>query len=225
MTSVFASELTLPLTNYVVVDIETHGLAAKTDVNCAVYFICTLTVLPEAKPVLKTWWCVDNVVAYLNERVAAGFSLVYHNSKFDHAALTLRGLRVPISCVIDTQVLAYLEDNQRREYSLAALTGQKQDLLEELKKAGLIGTDMTKERFWNTDYSDDTETLAVMVEYCKQDVKATHSLYKALLKCLSDRPTVVSAYFGLDQPMLEALINLEQHGALIDPPHVPSCGC
>lgn len=214
--SLFTSDRQLPSTSYVVVDIESHGLAAKTTADSIVYFVCTLTVEDDRKPLLKTWWCVDNVVEYLNQQAQKGFCLVYHNSKFDHAALTLRGLRVPIAQVLDTQVLAYLEDNQRREYNLDALTGQKQDLLLELQESNLIAADMTKDDFWNTDHSDDTEVLQKLVNYCKQDVKATYNLYKALVDCLSDRPSVVAAYFTLDQPMLEVLINLESHGALID---------
>lgn len=222
MSTLFKSSRTLPEVGYAVVDLETHGLAARTDATVAVYFACVLVVDSNGKQTITTYHSMDLLISDLHALVAAGYWLVYHNSKFDHACLTLRGLRVPISCVIDTMVLAYLQNNQRGEYSLSALTGAKEDLIAALVNEGLLPEPVPLKQFWSTDHSDDVDLIKRLVKYCRKDVKATNALYTSLLQLLANAPEVVAAYFTVDQPMLEALINLEQHGALIDQPALTS---
>lgn len=222
MSTLFKSTRTLPKHTYVVVDLETHGLAARVDASVSVYFACVLVVDSEGNQQPRTYHSIDLLIADLHDLVSQGYWLVYHNSKFDHACLTLRGLRVPITCVIDTMVLAYLENNQRGEYSLSSLTGAKEDLIEALVAEGFLPEPIPLKQFWSTDHSDDEDLLKRLVVYCRKDVKATNALYKSLLRLLADAPEIVSAYFTVDQPMLEALINLEQHGALIDQPALTS---
>lgn len=212
----------LPECDYIVVDLESHGLAAAFDPSVEVYFACTLTVQCSGKPRLKTWYNMTDLCDYLNVVCAWGTTLVYHNAKFDHSVLTLRGLSVPWQQIIDTQVLAYLLNNQRGAYSLDSLTGQKQDLLKELEEEGFVepGQYKTTADFWKTYHGDSPKLIEHLVSYCKQDVRATHNLYKSLQKRLP--PECVRAYYCLEAPMLEALVDLETTGALVDRPLLTS---
>lgn len=219
--SLFKSNRQLPKHTYVVIDLETHGLAARVDASVAIYFACVLVVDSEGSTEPRTYYSMDLLISDLHDLVERGYWLVYHNSKFDHACLTLRGLRVPITCVVDTMVLGYLQDNQRGEYNLGSY-GAKEDLIENLVAEGLLPEPIPLKQFWSTDHSDDEDLLKRLVKYCRRDVRATYQLYKWLLTELADKPEIVAAYFTVDQPMLEALINLEQHGALIDQPALTS---
>jgi DNA polymerase I-like protein with 3'-5' exonuclease and polymerase domains len=215
LSKVFHTSHKLPVTNYVVVDIECHGLAARVDPSVDVYFACTRYVGSAGK-MNQVWWCIDDLISYLHLLVAEGAYLVYHNAKFDHAVLQLRGLKVDISRVLCTQVLGYLDDNDRGDYSLASYSTGKEDLIQALVDEGFLAAPVDKQVFWNTNHSDDQPLLERLVVYCQADVGATSKLYYHLRLSLENKPQVVENYFCIDQPMLAALINLEQHGALID---------
>jgi DNA polymerase I-like protein with 3'-5' exonuclease and polymerase domains len=70
--------------------------------------------------------------------------------------------------------------------------------------------------FWAIDWSDNLEMLDRLAVYCKQDIRATHSLYKTIQKRLPEE--CVEAYFLMEQPMLAVLMDLESTGALLDKP-------
>jgi DNA polymerase I-like protein with 3'-5' exonuclease and polymerase domains len=198
----------LPEVNYIVVDIECHGLEAVHDLTRAVYFAVTCTVRANQQPKLITWYNLDDLISVLN---SSGYYLVYHNSKFDHVALLNRGLNVPWERVLDTQVLAYLADNQAAgNLSLGALTGAKDNLLPVAQELGFSNLS----EFWNVDHSYNPEVIQRLVSYCRADVKATHGLYKQLIQKLP-KPSV-AAYWKLEQPMLPVLVQLERTGAQVD---------
>jgi DNA polymerase I-like protein with 3'-5' exonuclease and polymerase domains len=214
--SLFAnvSQSCLPEVDYIVVDLECHGLEAAISDVPDVYFAVTISVTGTSKPRLQVWHNIEELVSVLNTQCAFGTSLVYHNAKFDHNVLLLRGLSVPWSQVLCTQVLAYLRNNQAPSFSLDALTGKKQDLLPFAQEEGFASlTD-----FWNTNHSSNEGVLKRLEDYCKADTKACHGLYENLVKDLSSCPSVVNAYFHLEQPMLPILSQLERTGVQIDKP-------
>jgi DNA polymerase I-like protein with 3'-5' exonuclease and polymerase domains len=205
--------LTLPEVDYIVVDIECHGLEAVHDTSRPIYFVVTCSVTGNQPPKLQVWHNLDDLISILNTCCAFGTYLCYHNSKFDHVALSNRGLQVPWGQVLDTQVLAYLSDNQKAgNLSLSSLTGAKDDLLPFAKELGFSNLS----DFWQTDHSDSPQVLERLVSYCKADVKATHVLYKRLQQKLGQLPGVVRAYWQLEVPMLPVLVQLEREGALVD---------
>lgn len=214
---------TLPTTNYLVIDCETHGLRARFDPDVAVYFVGILTVDGEGKPSYDTVFCIEDACDHINQKASEGYMIVVHNSKFDVSVLRLRGLTAPISSILDTQVLAYLLDNTRDSYSLDALTGQKEDLMQALVEEGLLKQKnyfltlpLKAADFWAIDWSDNLEMMDRLAVYCKQDIRATHKLYKTLQKQLPQE--CVEAYFLMEQPMLAVLMDLETTGALLDKP-------
>lgn len=210
----------LPIDSYLVIDCETNGLAARLDPEVAVYFVGILTVDNMGKPSYDTVYCIEDACDYINQKANEGYMVVVHNAKFDVAVLRLRGLTAPITSILDTQVLAYLLDNTRDSYSLDALTGQKEDLMQALGEEGFLEEPMKAVDFWAVDWSDNLEMLERLAAYCKQDIRATHSLYKTIQKRLPAE--CVEAYFLMEQPMLDVLMDLESTGALLDKPLLDS---
>jgi DNA polymerase I-like protein with 3'-5' exonuclease and polymerase domains len=201
---------TLPSERYVIVDLETQGISILTDDSKQFYFGVTLT---DDKQV-QVWHSMLELISHLQELHSQGYWFIFHNSKFDYRLLTQRGLRVPVERVLDTQVLAYILDNTRPSYSLDALTGRKLDVIQEFHKAGLLESAIKPEQFWEIDWSENEPALSLLVEYCKQDCRATYWLYKTLVSKLYT--SGVSAYFTVAQPMLDVLINLETNGSPLD---------
>ena len=206
---------TLPTDHYIVLDLESHGLSARFDPDCEIYFGVTLTVdAADRKPTLEVWHCIDNLVFYLHAQVKEGYSLVVHNAKFDVAALLVRGLTVPFSAIYCTQTLAYLHDNTRESYSLSALTGMKEDLMSNLVEEGLLEAPMKVADFWNTYWGDNEPMIERLQSYCKKDTRACYALYKTLAGAMAEE--VVGFYLRVQQPMLQVLIDLENTGIALD---------
>lgn len=199
---------TLPASNLLFIDIETRDLSAANDASTEVYFICCKE---SGSDDIQVFIDTDEFIAYLHSN---NFWLVYHNAKFDHRVLSLRGLDVPISRVLDTQVLSYLLDNTKDSYSLDALTGEKTDIVQLFINAGVLEDKISKADFWNRYWGEDAEALNLMLSYCKDDIKATEKLYKHIRKHL--HPQCLDAYFNIQQPMLEVLNHIETVGAKID---------
>jgi DNA polymerase I-like protein with 3'-5' exonuclease and polymerase domains len=183
-----------------------------------VYFGSVCEVDSEGTPKPQRFNNVWSLVVYLNTKLDEGYSFVMHNAKFDWLALRVRGFAAPIERVYCTQVLAYLLDNQRDSYSLDSLTGEKEDLIANLVEEGFIGKKISKSDFWNIDHSNNEPLLERLKDYCDSDVRATYHLYKKLCAVLNveSKASVRSAYFCIDQPMIECLCDLEQSGIQID---------
>ena len=201
----------LPKANLLYVDIECENLTVVSDTNTEIYFICSWHGDSKKASEITTWFSVADFVHYCNLN---DFYLVFHNAKFDYRALKLRGLLAPITRVIDTQVLSYLLDNTQASYSLGELTGLKEDVVDTFVKAGLLDEPVKTSEFWAKYWGDDERALELMIGYCKSDVKATRKLYNHIIRNMDKR--VVEAYFTIQQPMLEVLIELESNGACID---------
>jgi len=201
----------LPKTNLLYVDIECENLTVVSDINTEIYFICSWEGSSKKPQEIKTWFSVSDFIHYCNSN---DFYLVFHNAKFDYRALKLRGLQTPIERVLDTQVLSYLLDNTQPSYSLGELTGEKEDVVGTFVEAGLLPERVKTSEFWSIYWGDNERALELMIGYCKGDVKATRKLYNYIIRNMDER--VVEAYFTIQQPMLEVLIELESNGACID---------
>lgn len=206
-----------PTSRYVVLDTEAHGLEARFDGMRAFYCGCLIVVGDEGKnPKLKqfsSWEALTEVLQPLHDE---GYALVCHNAKFDVPLLATRGFRVNWSLVYCTQVLAYLQRNDRPSYSLDALTGLKTDLIQELKDGGNLDERATEKEFWAEDWSRNPGVLEYMQDYCTNDTKACHKLYKGILKQATEQEAI--AYHRVEQPMLEVLARMEQRGTPVDRP-------
>jgi DNA polymerase I-like protein with 3'-5' exonuclease and polymerase domains len=162
------------------------------------------------KPFIKNFSTWESFVDHLQPLHDQGYALVCHNAKYDIPLLTTRGFRLNWSLVYCTQVLAYLDRNDRDSYSLDALTGAKMDLLEELKECNMLEPATTTKEFWAHDWSHNPGVLDYMQAYCDQDTRACHKLYKGIAKVISEASCV--AYHRVEQPMLKVLVSMERRG-------------
>lgn len=205
----------LPTSRYCVLDTEAHGLEARFDLGRSFYCGSIIVQAEEGtKPSLKSFSAWEEFVDYLQPLHDKGYALVCHNAKFDLPLLSTRGFRVRWELVYCTQVLAYLDRNDNKSFSLDALTGAKQDLLALLKDEGTLEQDMTTKEFWEHDWRHNEGVLEYMRSYCNQDTKACHKLYKALTKELTELSLI--AYHRVEQPMLKVLSSMERSGIPID---------
>lgn len=212
--------LRLPENKLMLVDVEGHTTDIRFNPNKSVYFIGVLEV-NEGKNVVRRFTNVDQAIAHIQSQLEAGWYMIAHNGKFDYSALKVRGLKWTIEqgklSVICTMVMAYFRESNLPSFSLDSLTGMKTDVVQACVDKGLI-EHMSHPQFWETDWSDHTEVLSVIADYCVDDLKATHKLYKRLSAWYNtpDNQKFVSALAWLEFPMLEVLSELEVNGKYVD---------
>jgi DNA polymerase I-like protein with 3'-5' exonuclease and polymerase domains len=151
--------------------------------------------------------------------VSQGYVIIGHNLKYDWGVLKVRGLTHYITpgklTVADTMVMSYNRDSRPTGgLSLDALTGAKTDVVQAFVDAGLLETYITKERFWNIDWSNNKLALDLIANYCVDDLKATHKLYKRLSAWYNqeDNSKFRKALVDIAFPMIEPLAQLEING-------------
>lgn len=215
----------LPLTKIAVVDTETFGLDARWNPDLPVYCTCVLEVAEDGKQKVKRFYDVSKAIARLQELLADGWLLVFHNAKHDLSVLNIRGLDHTIVpgelSVADTMVMEYTIDSTRESYSLQSLTGAKDDVIASFVEKGLLEKPIPSAEFWSIDWSDKsrrghTLALETIADYCVGDVKATLMLYKAQAKEYNEEPRFINTLAYLEFPMLSVLSELEVSGSAVD---------
>jgi len=188
-----------PTSRYVVLDTEAHGLEARFDAMRSFYCGCLVVVGDEGtKPSLKSFSAWEPLLEYLQPLHDEGYALVCHNAKFDIPLLTTRGFNVRWKRVYCTQVLAYLQRNDRPSFSLDALTGAKTDVIQELKDCGTLDENTSEREFWAHDWSGNWGVREALETYCTNDTKVCHKLYKAIVRASTEQEAI--AYTGWSSP-------------------------
>ena len=212
------STCSLPLSNIVILDIETKGLDARFDPTTPVYCVCTLTV-DERGVTQDKFFSVGLALDYLHTVVDQGYILVAHNMKFDYGVLRTRGL-APCEALLDTMVMAYLQNSGLSSYSLDFLTGEKSNVIQAFVDQGFFGEEPpTLAQFWQQDWSDDPRALELIAEYCCDDLRATLGLYNKLAEWFNRFPKYIKPLLDVEMPMIEVLAHMERVGAYISGEH------
>jgi DNA polymerase I-like protein with 3'-5' exonuclease and polymerase domains len=209
----------LPTNNLLFVDVESQNLDAKWNKDIPLYMVCTLCVEEDNKKLQAfSGEELDKALSFIQEKTNEGFTLIAHNIKFDYSVLKLRGLKLKRNALrLCTQLMAFLKDPTLPSYSLDSLTGEKQNLLEELDKLGVWNDNCPRpkntEEFWKKDWHQHKEVLETMKAYCFQDLRATYSLYKKLSGWYNkNHPELIETLLKLELPMVEVLSHLETRG-------------
>lgn len=217
-----SSNMRLPTDKIAFVDIEGHGTDIRWCKYRAIYTVCFLKVEGK-KHVIRRIRDINKAVLYARDLLDKGWTLVMHNAKFDYGVLQLHGLGHKIEkgkpSIVCTQVMEYHRDSDREGgFSLDALTGIKTDILAVCKEQDLIPEKMSKAEFWQTDWSNNPEVLALIEDYCVQDLRATVKLYKrtAAWYNLPENSKFTKALLDIEFPMLDPLTALERNGMPID---------
>lgn len=208
----------LSLTNIVIVDIETKGLDARFDPLTPVYCVCTLAVYDSGNVVHK-FFSVEGALDYLWSMVDQGMTLVAHNMKYDYSVLRTRGFE-STTALLDTMVMAYLQNSGLPSYSLDALTGEKSNVIQAFVDQGYFGEEAPSQlEFWQTDWSEDEGALNIIANYCMDDIYATLGLYRKLAEWFNKYPKYIKPLLTVEMPMIEVLSHMERAGAYIDGAH------
>jgi DNA polymerase I-like protein with 3'-5' exonuclease and polymerase domains len=207
----------LPQSNYLIVDVEGLTTDITWDKELPLYFIGIIEV-GYNKPKIHRFFRegINQAISFIQQKLNEGWQVVCHNAKFDYSVLKTRGLQWDIKpgylSFMCTQQMAYFMDTSKPN-SLDALTGQKDDIIEACKEYLPEGTD--KKTFWSTDWSDNLEVIKLIADYCIQDCKATHSLYKRLSSWYNkeDKRKYIATLAYLEFPMIEVLSHMLLHGS------------
>jgi DNA polymerase I-like protein with 3'-5' exonuclease and polymerase domains len=203
----------LTTSQLIIVDCETYTLEARHNPELPVYFVGVLEV-GQSNRILR-FTDVEQAIDHIEARASTGWQIVAHNAKFDKAVLEIRGLpKFTWAC---TQIMAYARDSGLQSFSLSALTGLKTDIIAQCQEAGYIGK-LKPAEFWQTDWRGNEGVLSLMADYCVQDLKATHSLYKKLAAWYNqpDNHKHRAFLWTLEFPFLDVLVQLETAGMPVD---------
>jgi DNA polymerase I-like protein with 3'-5' exonuclease and polymerase domains len=212
--------LSLPLNKLLIVDVEGCGLSIRYDPNTPLYMVCIAKVDEQGSGSVERFRNTSQAIAFIERHLAEGYVMVGHNSKFDYGALKCRGLnhyivpgQLSVAC---TQIMAYIVDTNQDSLSLDALTGLKSDVLAECHKLGLALDCKSAREFWNTDWINNEPVLQVVENYCVQDLRATFSLYRRLVRWYNRNPKYIAPLLAIEFPMMEVLTHAEIAGAYVD---------
>lgn len=140
-----------------------------------------------------------------------GMRLVLHNSKFDAHMLAKDGINIVDNIWFDTMVcMAILNENDDAGLKAIATKYGKYFGFEDksLSFEELFGK--SPEAFYNNDSMD------ICTYYACKDTHLTLSLYKWQMEMLNKHPKLKEVYFGIEQPLTPAVIEMEATGFTID---------
>lgn len=205
------NSIQLPTDKLLFLDVEAANLDAKWNKDIPLYMVCCLLIDGDTKTFFH-FSSTEKAIAFLEEKTNENYTLIAHNLKFDYSVLKIRGLKLKRNALkLCTQMMAYLQDPTLPSYSLEALTNQKQNLIDELAKAG-IDCPNNIEDFWKQDWTNNQQVLDLMKAYCFQDLRACYFLYKRLVRWYNNNPQLIPTLLKLEMPMVEVLSHLETKG-------------
>lgn len=181
-------------TELMFLDLETQGLS----LGCNIVAVGVMNAAGVG--LVKNYYEVDR--GRLQDALLSHL-VVVHNASFDIRVLRENGFAVPY--YIDTMVLSYCLDTRGHgmSHSLAAWG----NYLECPK----MGSPVEDDSEWET--LEYTEELA---EYCLQDLVVLKAVYDKLLVQCDEH--VWDVYWTLDHPLIDAIIEMERTGILLDVP-------
>ena len=122
-----------PLTKLLIVDIESRGLDAKYDPHVPVYMVGIGAVNAEGEGSYEQY-TIEDAVYRIDLLLNNGYVVLMHNAAFDYSVLKTHGLQWQIKpgelSIVCTMAMAFGWNSSRKSYSLEALTGEKEDIVQ-----------------------------------------------------------------------------------------------